>query len=243
MNPEHDDEVLDSNAVNNNEGFEPDDRPGLDPGSEPDVEPDVETETESDAEPDLERDSEASFDPDLEYVPRGAELREVLSCILAMANELESLSYLSDPKNDYARYRRIELQSRLSTELDKLKRYRVKLDKEVLRCQRNLDRIRADSARLNLPEPRQCYSEAEYEQQKQLNEAVRDRDAVLWAMTRVQAALSSSRIRAFPVRDPFPPDVPIYSPSPRPKNHSGGLGSEVNGLLSLGPLGKGHGQR
>jgi hypothetical protein len=238
MNPE-DDEVFGDRLDNNNSNSDSIDEDVLEPSPEPHVGPGG----ESDAEPEAERDAEARFDPDLEYLPRGAELRDVLSSISTMANELESLSYLSDPKNDYARYRRIELQSRLSTELDKLRRYRVKLDKEVLRCQRNLDRIRADAARLNLPKPRECYSEAEYEQEKQLDEAVHDRDAVVWAIAKVQAALSSSRIRGFPTRDPFPPDVPIYFPSPRPKNHPSGLGSEVNELLSLGPLGKDHGQR
>ena len=37
---------------------------------------------------------------------------------------------------------------------------------------------------MNLDETRECYLEAEDEQQKQLDEAVRDRDAVSWAISK-----------------------------------------------------------
>lgn len=213
MNPE-DDEVLDNNP-GNHDGFEPDNEPSLEPCPEPNVEPHIE------------RDSEPGLVPDLQYVPRGAELGEELKRILAMASELESISYSSTPRDDYLRHRRIQLRTELSTELSKLQRYEAYLDKEAARCQRNRDRIRSDSQKLNLSEPREHYFEAERLQQKQYYEAILDRDAVYWAITRVQAALNTRVTGSFPVKDPFPPDVPIYRPSPIAKIHSGGLGNEA----------------
>ena len=118
-------------------------------------EPCLESGPESDTGPGLgisfEPDSDPGFISDFEYVPRGAELRTELLRILSLASELESLNYLSDPKN----------------ELNKLQRHKVRLDREVLRCDKNLNRIRTDSEKLNLNETRECYSEAESLQLKQ----------------------------------------------------------------------------
>jgi len=230
MNPQ-DEEVLDNNPDNNSD-FDPDVRPeaGFDP--------------EHNARPDIESDPKPGLVPDFEHVPRGTQLREELSRILSIASELESLSHCGqDPKNDYARYRRVQLQSRLSSELEKLQRYKPYLDKEVERYVGNLERIRSDAERLHLTEPMEYYLEAERLQQIQYYEAICDREAVYWTLKRVQAALGSSRINGFAVRDPLTPDVPIYSPSTGPKIHPGGLGGEVDGLLSSGPLDKNPRQR
>ena len=203
-------------------------------------EPCLESGPESDTGPGLgisfEPDSDPGFISDFEYVPRGAELRTELLRILSLASELESLNYLSDPKNDLARQRRAELQSKLSSELNKLQRHKVRLDREVLRCDKNLNRIRTDSEKLNLNETRECYSEAESLQLKQYSEAVSDRDVVSWAISRVQGALRSSRGGGFGVGYPFGPDSPIW-PLPGYQNDSGRLGNEVDGLLDFGPLG------
>ena len=225
MNPE------DSHVLDNS--------PDIHDGLGPDGEPSLYLGPEHDAGPDMESDPEPGLVPDLERVPRGAQLRAELSRILSMASELESLSHCGqDPKNNYARYRRIQLHSRLSAELEKLQRYKPYLDKEVDRCVRNLEQILSDSQRLNLTEPMEYYLEAERLQQIQYYEAICDREAVYWALKRVQAALGSSRIGGFAVRDPLTPDVPIYSPSTGPEIHAGGLGGEVDGLLSSGPLDK-----
>ena len=130
------------------------------------------------------------------------------------------------------------MQSRLSSEQEKLQQYKPYLDKEVDRCVRNLEKILSDSQRLNLTEPMEYYLEAERLQQIQHYEAICDREAVYWTLKRVQAALGVSCIGNFAVRDPFTPDVPIYSPSTGLKIHTSGLGGEVDGLLSSGPLNK-----
>jgi hypothetical protein len=129
------------------------------------------------------------------------------------------------------------LRSRLSSELNKLQRYKVELDREVLRCERNLDRIHIDSQRIHLGQTREYYDQAESLQYKQYREAVSDRDVVSWAITKVQGALRSSQFGRFGVRDPFLPDMPI-SPLPGYQNNPGGLSNEVDGLLSFGPLGR-----
>jgi len=230
MNPE-DSQVLD-NSPDIHDSLGPYGEPSLYPGSE------------HDAGPDMESDPEPGLVPDFERVPRGAQLRAELSRILSVASELESLSHCGqDPKNNYARYRRIQLHSRLSAELEKLQRYKPYLDKEVERCVKNLKLILSDAERLNLTEPMEYYLEAERLQQIQYYEAICDREAVYWTLKRVQAALGSSRIGGFAVRDPLTPDVPIYSPSTGPEIHSGCLGEEVDGLLSSGPLDKDPRQR
>ena len=211
----------------------PQDEEGFGPNNDDDFVSDVEPDTGLNGEPD----SESGFVPDAEYVPRGSELREELSGILSLASELESVNYLSDPKNNYASHRRAELQSRLSSELNKLQGYKAKLSREVLRCEKNLDRIRTDSEKLNLAETRECYSDAEDQQQKQLDEVVCDREAVSWAISKVQAALRSSRGGGFGVGGQFGPASPNGS-SPWCRNGPVRLGNEVDGLLSFGPLGQ-----
>ena len=215
----------------------PEDEDGI--GSDLDNNGDADINSECCSEHGLGRDSDPGLVPDFERVPRGAQLRAELSRILSMASELESLSHCGqDPKNNYARYRRIQLHSRLSAELEKLQRYKPYFDKEVERCVGNLNRIRSDSQNLSLTEPMEYYLEAERLQHIQYYEAICDREAVYWTLKRVQAALGSSRIGGFAVRDPLTPDVPIYSPSTGPKIHPGGLDEEVDGLLSSGPLDK-----
>ena len=106
------------------------------------------------------------------------------------------------------------------------------------RCAGNLERIETDSQKLNLSEPREYYQQAEHLQQKQYYDAVRDRDAVYWAIKRIQAALGSSGIWNVPMTGPYSVDPPVYSPSPRPEIHPGGIGGEAEDLLSMGPLGE-----
>ena len=214
---------------------------GKDPDNNPDVDVNDESCPELGAEPDMEDGPEASCEPgfisEFEYVPRGNELREELSRIWATASELESIGFFFDAKDTYSRNRRIELQARLTPELEKLQRYKAQLDKEEIRCRKNLDRIRSDSETLNLDAARECYFEAECQQQKQYNEVVSDRDIVLQTLMKVQSASSSAQIRSFPAGDQFPPALPIQ-PLPGYQSDPGRSDNEVDDLTSLGPLGK-----
>ena len=220
-NPEsQDDQVLDEN-VETGDIFEPDKEIDLEPCHEPDVDPGF----------------AGGLIDDFEHLPRGSELMSELSRILSLAHQLESVSFLSDPNDTYARNRKFGLQTRLNPELKKLHRYKPKLDKETSRCEKNLDRINTDSERLNLEETRNCYLEAEDEQQKQLDEAVRDRDAVSWAISKVRSALSMSRAGSFPTGNSFGSALP-HLPLPGYQNNPGQLGNEVDDLLSFGPSGQ-----
>ena len=204
-------------------------------GNSPDNDSDTDINYDPCLDPGIGPDSDPGFMSDFEHVPRSAELREDLSGILSLASELESVIYLSGPRDNYASHRRAQLRSRLSSELDKLQRYRLKLDREVLRCESNLDRIHADSERIHLEQTREHYDQAETLQQEQYREAVSDRDAVSWAITKVQAALRSAQFGGFGGGGPLAPSPPI-SPLPGYQNNPGGLGNEVDELLSLGPL-------
>jgi hypothetical protein len=216
---------------------------GNDPDNNSDVDANNEANPEPGSEPDMGPGPEAGCEPgfvsELEHVPKGTELREELSRIWAVASELESIGFFFDPNDTYSRNRKLELQTRLSAELEKLHRYKVKLDKEEIRCRKNLDRIRSDSEKLNLEETRECYSEAEHQQQKQYHEALCDRDVVSRTLMKVQAALGSSQIGSFPIGNPqgqdqFPISFPGHVLIPPSQSQPGTLGDELDGLISLG---------
>ena len=138
-------------------GNNPDHDRDSDIDSEPGLEPDPESDTGPGPGISAGDDSDPGFISDFEYVPKGSELRAELSRISALANELESVGYLSDPKDGYARHRRAQLQATLSSELNKLQRYKAYFDKEVARCDRNRIRIHADSEKIHLDETREYY--------------------------------------------------------------------------------------
>jgi hypothetical protein len=225
--------IIEMNPQDENLGNDPDNNPDVDVNNESCPEPGA----KSDMEDGLEANCEPGFISEFEYVPRGTELREELSRIWATASELESIGFFFDAKDTYNRNRRIELQARLAPEPEKLQRYKVKLDSEEIRCKKNLDRIRLDAEKLNLEETRECYFEAEHQQQKQYREAVSDRDIILQTLMKVQSALGSSQIRSFPVGDLLPPDSPIQ-PLPGYQSDPSRSDNEVDDLTSLGPLGK-----
>lgn len=197
----------DNEPFGNNDGFDPDSWLSLGPGPEPDAE----------------RESEPGIFYNAQPVPRGSKLRGELYRILMLASELLCLVFGSGPNDTSGQRRIIELQDKLSDHLIVLRRYAVELRTEMAQHRSNLNRIRADLERLNLGETREHYFEALRQQQKQYYEAVWDLDAVRWAISKVQEALSSSRIDSVPANDHYASDLP---------HDSGGLGDELDGLLS-----------
>jgi hypothetical protein len=192
---------------------------------------------------DVDRYSRDGLVPEIEYVPRGDRLWRELSGIQSTARALEAASWLPSSKDVYARSRRRQLRDKLTSDMDKLRRFRMALDREVLRCQKNLETIRSDAGRLNLPEAMEHYSEAERQQRMQHYKAVSDRDAIVQTLTTAQAALRASQNMGVPTWDPFPPDLPARLPLPGDRSYRDVLGNEVDGLLSLGPLGSRQRQR
>ena len=225
------------NKKNSNEDTEvdPNDQTDIVIEPEDDTAPEPEIDTENNS--DIESDTQIGSILDIKYVPRADELRAILSAITADANELERLNRFSDPNDFFARSRKTELQARLSEKFQQLQEYLSLLEKEVLRCKKNLSILQTDSQRLNLVEPQGYYSEAEQQQLKQLHQAISDRDAVSWTITKVRSALSSTSIGDFPGRYPFKPDS--TSPSSVPEYRSPDkvrLPNEIKDMLSSGPL-------
>ena len=144
----------------------------------------------------------------LGHVLRGAELKSALDCVLQLVGQLESvisrLSYVKEDniaESSYAEKLRLEkrrLQIELAFWLQELIRYLVYLNKEVLRCKRNLKRIRADAEKIKLEQVRERYSRAEREQETQYRLAVQDRNAVHNVLEKVKAVLEVSETGQFP---------------------------------------------
>lgn len=179
-------------------------------------------------------------------VPRGAELRRVLAAICNDVNQLEQAinSLPAVDKNGgsecpfaaelYARKEALE--EKVSHWVEELNRFLGFLENEIKRCKKNLETIGADASRLHLTETKQEYANAEFEQLSQYRSAVQDRDAVYITLMKARAVLKVSRTRKFPGGAPSVNDGAFGTNSPeRGVSSQGNLGSEVEGLLSLGP--------
>jgi len=141
--------------------------------------------------------------------------------------------------------RKEKLQQQVSSCLPRLSELLMALEKEVARCQSNLDRIRTDSGRLNLDETRNKYSEAEQAQELQLRRAKDNRDAIYVVLKKAEIVLSVSRRRRMPEFKQRKNDDPgnrRKAPRTSSNTHSTGqasygLGSDLDSLLSADPTG------
>jgi len=184
-------------------------------------------------------------------VPRGLQLQNELQSISSHIKKLESALALPEVNEDgssechfaeslYAK--KEELEEHVTHDLEKLKRYAKVLDNEIKRCRRNLAQIQADGGNLNLKETSEHYSYATDAQQQQLQSAIEDKDAVSVVLSKAQAVLNVSRTRKYPGKKPQErpfPTPPFGTPgSTCIRTSTGEPGSELAGLISLGPLGK-----
>jgi chromosome segregation ATPase len=185
-------------------------------------------------------------------IPRGADLRRELVNKTNHTQNLESavtsLPHIDEqgrsecPFAETLYAQKEEHEAKVTKDVNQMIRYRRALEHEVARCQHNLARIQADSARLNHDKPRAAYSEAAEAAERACRAAIEDRDAVSVALARASAVLEVSRRRKFPGREPqrqqaFPAAGPGAAQGPGARIPSGGLGGELSGLLSIGPLG------
>ncbi len=157
-----------------------------------------------------------------------------------------------------------EAEEKLIHTISAVESYLPALDREESRCRHNLNRIRSDNQRLNLPESKKSYSEAERAQKAQLHKLVEDRKSVTNALKRAHFALEIAADKKFPGRKPQrkSPSVAPMSTTQlpgRPGNFSpptkwpakqppsltplggtaglpGNLGGGIGGILSTGPL-------
>lgn len=200
-------------------------------------------------------------------VPRGLELKSELWIISQRLERLESILAslqrgqqsgnsnspfpIADGMGLYSE--KCVLEEQITSDVEVLKGYMNGLDKEKQRCEKNLKRIQTDLAKLNLQDTKEGYLEAIEAQEKQYKEVIEDRDAVLAVLIKAQTILNMSRKSRLPGvssvgQFPFPAaepgagptanPVPSLPPSTGTQSQPGKPGSVVDGLISMGPLGK-----
>ena len=187
--------------------------------------------------------------------PRGGALRSYLAGVMSTVEELEK-AVQSLPRVDekggsdcpfaedlYAK--KEQLEAALGKDVAMLQAYMAAIQKEVARCERNLQRIRGDAGKLSTPEAIDAYGEAEQAADNEHHQAVTDRDAIVLVLPRAQAVLAVSQNKKYPDKKPqqrqLPePASPTDGKEPtRPRPDTTGkpaLGGELGDLLSIGPL-------
>jgi len=139
-----------------------------------------------------------------------------------------------------------ELEKEVSGKLGVLSNHLMQLDAKRLSCIKKMGKIQEDYKKLNIKETSDHYAEAVLRLTDDCHLFEEMKDAVGAVLVRAQAALKMSKKRKFPGRKPqqfsFPigpsGPSPAHSPSPGSSSKPGGLGNEVTGLVSLGPLGQ-----
>jgi hypothetical protein len=126
-----------------------------------------------------------------------------------------------------------ELESKLSAAVERLRAMLPDLDRRVDRCHQVLQRVQADSAKLNLPEARRDYSEAEDAARKEYLSALHHRDWTVVTITKAEAVLAIAR------KKQFPHSGACHRTDGGEKNGKADQDRrrETDGLISLGPLG------
>ena len=193
-----------------------------------------------------------------EQVSRGSEIKSLVAYAAGLVQQLESaMSQL--PHVDSHGYspcpgdilqqlygRKEELEQQVASCIPTLNEILSVLEKEVARCEANLDRIRADAGRVHLTETQDKYSQAEQAQELELRQARDERDAVYMVLKKAELALQISRGRQIPpIRwkdrdessDGTGKDKDVSSAG-SPDRGKMSLGGELDGLISLGPRGR-----
>ena len=139
-----------------------------------------------------------------------------------------------------------ELQEKVSGKLGVLSNHLMQLDAKRLSCIKELGKIQEDYEKLNIKETSDHYAEAVLRLTDDCRLFEEMKDAVTAVLVRARAVLKRSEGRKFPGRKPQQFSFPVgpsgpssaHSPSPGSSSKPGGLGNEVTGLMSLGPLGQ-----
>jgi len=184
---------------------------------------------------------------------RGAELRRALANMVDHLEKLDramtSLPHVDEQGSSECPFaedlyaQKEEAEKQVLEDVNRLMGYMRAIEHAIAQCRSNVARIRADSAKLNGEKARDSFSSAEEAAERELREAIQDRDAISVVLARAQAVLKVSQTRKFPGREPqrrppVPVVVPGASEGPGPRLPAGGIGRELGGLLSIGPLGQ-----
>jgi hypothetical protein len=198
--------------------------------------------------------SKADVKNNYNNVPEGIGLRDRISHISKLVNQLDSmLSGLSNvtetsyiwPETEDQYAIKQELEEEIIPEIQKLIEYIPILENRIERINHNLERIQGDTKRLNSQEPIEHYFKAQEAQKKKRDKAVSDKDAISIILAEAQAVLNVSRKKKFPGRKPvrqFPfPGAKPGELLPRGQSRSSQDQSKkqddnVAGLISLGPI-------
>jgi len=193
-------------------------------------------------------------DPDTDHKPEALQKSDLMTVVPAISKRVDELEQavriLPTVEEDgssecpFARElyaKKEELEQQVTSDIDVLNDFLVKLDKEIERCGKNLAQIQADSAKLNLQEPQDCYVQAELEQQKEYKDAVKDREDVYAVLVKAEAILKITQRKKYPGEEPqgqdqSPISFPDHVQIPPSESQPDTLGGEVDGLISLGPL-------
>ena len=189
-------------------------------------------------------------------VPSKMALEAELACISKEINDLEvaisSLPYVNEDGESECSFaenlwaQKEELQEKVSGKLGVLSNHLMQLDAKRLSCIKELGKIQEDYEKLNIKETSDHYAEAVLRLTDDCRLFEEMKDAVTAVLVRARAVLKRSEGRKFPGRKPQQFSFPVgpsgpssaHSPSPGSSSKPGGLGNEVTGLMSLGPLGQ-----
>jgi len=135
-----------------------------------------------------------------------------------------------------------KLEKELSVTVERLRSMLPDLARRVDRSSHTLQRIRVDSGKLNLPEPRKGYGEAEDAARKEYLKVLHYRDWTAVTVTKAQAILELARKKPV-ARGKSRQKIPTVPDGSGPHGNSvknstieQNRHSETDGLISLGPL-------
>jgi hypothetical protein len=143
--------------------------------------------------------------------------------------------------------------TKVAEELKRLRRYQEIVDQLVAKHRRNLDLIRTDASSLHLDRAKEQYSSAELSQEHNYRQAVRCQKELLEIISWAENAIALARGKKFPGGKPekkFRPPSGFASglsasgsagysgpASPAGASFTPSLKTEIDSLMSLGPLG------
>ena len=191
-------------------------------------------------------------------------LRDVDSFILSMNRYVEELLNKVkvlprvDPKGNsecpfaedlYAE--KEEAAEKVEMDSRKLRSYLRLVEEEIARCTANSERISADARSLYLDEAKERYAVAGQTQDYQTTRAIQQRKALTDLISKIEKALALARSNVFPGRKPkksFQPPVGALGSwgatgsadrtAPKSFSERPSFETEINSLISLGPLGR-----
>ena len=174
---------------------------------------------------------------------RVAELTEQLEKQVSTLPHLDTHGHVyPDMEEQYAI--KEEHERELSVAIQKLEGLLPQLQRQMDRRRQNLERVRADAAKLSQAEVRKGYSQAEEAARKQYMQALHYRDHTIVTLTKARSVLDVARKKKFPGREPRR-QTPSRSPGPNAPRAGEVVGdtvereldeNEMDGLIALGPL-------